>query len=211
MRTGVRAYVSYFALREVTINFTVFLPWWPWRAAIVYAFRVSRIHRLYIYRLNTHSLSLRMAETIRSRSCVTRRFQNYYKFLERRTMIAEKRDGGGRRNHEMPVLVNRADRYGKLSSRKLVRCTRSIDGESLKRDISSSGSNDRLFFLIDLFEFIIQRGDGRVSPSIISFSPFFPNNYRNILNESCRILNWRYFLCNERIDLEEWEKLIIRI
>ena len=100
-------------------------------------------------------------------------------------MIAEKRDGGGRRNHEMPVLVNRADRYGKLSSRKLVRYTRSIDGESLKRDISSSGSNDRLCFLIDLFEFIIQRGDGRVSPSIISFSPFFPNNYRNILNESC--------------------------
>lgn len=51
------------------------------------------------------------------------------------------------------MLVNRADRYGKLSSRKLVRYTRSIG--SLKRDISSFGPID-CFFLIDLFEFIIR-------------------------------------------------------
>lgn len=93
-------------------------------------------------------------------------FQNYYKFLpaprggEReggRVCTARWEVRGGRRIvwDARPVLVNRADRYGKLSSRKLVRYTRSIG--SLKRDISSFGPID-CFFLIDLFEFIIRAG-----------------------------------------------------
>lgn len=167
----VRAYVSYFAKwRSISPWFP--LRGWPWRAAIVYAWT----HTDYLSTImHAH---VRTVETILPSRCRLSPRINYVQRVtpvSRITINSSQRpeEGGGREGGRVctarwevrggrriawdarPVLVNRADRYGKLSSRKLVRYTRSIG--SLKRDISSFGPID-CFFLIDLFEFIIRAG-----------------------------------------------------